>query len=222
VTGTPPQLVVRRPGLVDYTSAWKRMRGFSEFRDAGTPDELWLLQHPPVFTAGQSCRGMDPAPIAGIPLVLSDRGGQLTYHGPGQWIVYVLADLPRRGTGVRTLVRALEQSAIDLLATYGVTGERRDGAPGVYVEGRKIAALGLRVRRGMSYHGLSFNVRMDLAPFTHIDPCGYRGLEVTQLADLAAGVDEGVVGEQLAQQVAAGLGYTARNARDALAFPGNE
>jgi len=222
VTGTPPQLVVRRPGLVDYTSAWKRMRGFSEFRDAGTPDELWLLQHPPVFTAGQSCRGMDPAPIAGIPLVLSDRGGQLTYHGPGQWIVYVLADLPRRGTGVRTLVRALEQSAIDLLATYGVTGERRDGAPGVYVEGRKIAALGLRVRRGMSYHGLSFNVRMDLAPFTHIDPCGYRGLEVTQLADLAAGVDEGVVGEQLAQQVAAGLGYTARNARDALAFTGNE
>jgi len=208
VSARPPELVLRRPGLVDYTLAWERMRAFNAARTAGTPDELWLLQHPAVYTAGLSCRGVDTAALGGVPLVMSDRGGQLTYHGPGQWIVYVMVDLERRGMGVRRLVETLEQAVIDLLADYGVQGSRRAGAPGVYVGLRKIAALGLRVRRGATYHGLSFNVQMDLDPFTRIDPCGYRGLEVTQLADLCARADEHDAGERLLQRVAAALGYT--------------
>lgn len=204
-----PRLVVRRPGVVDYGHAWERMRAFSAARRPDTADELWLLQHPAVYTAGLSCKDVDTAPLGVIPLVMSDRGGRLTYHGPGQWIVYTLVDLPRRGLGVRGLVQALEQAVIELLREYGVHAQRRAGAPGVYVGQRKIAALGLRVRRGASYHGLSFNVRMDLAPFGRIDPCGMRGLEVTQLADLCADADEAAVGERLLAAVAAALGYTA-------------
>lgn len=203
------RLLLRRSGLVDYTQAWDRMRVFNAARTAHTPDELWLLQHPAVFTAGLSCPDVDSASLGGIPLVRSDRGGLLTYHGPGQWIVYVLVDLQRRGLGVRRLVATLEQAVIDLLADYGIQSSRRAGAPGVYVEQRKIAALGLRVRRGATYHGLSFNARMDLSPFARIDPCGFPGLEVTQLADLCALDDVDAAGERLLQRVAVALGYTA-------------
>ena len=181
---TVADIIVRRRGRVDYAEALAAMQAFTSTRDAGTTDELWTLQHPPVYTlglAGQTRHLLSPGDI---PVHKSDRGGQVTYHGPGQVVVYLLLDLRRRGLAVRTLVRLLEQSAIDLLAGFGVAGSRREGAPGVYVDGRKIAALGLRVRRGCSYHGLALNVDMDLEPFTRIDPCGYPGLEVTQLVKL--------------------------------------
>lgn len=184
---SPP--LVRRRGQADYETVWREMQDFVARRDETTPDELWLLQHPPVYTRGLSCR-MNPLRPSAVPVVQTDRGGQITYHGPGQLIAYPLIDLRRRGIGVKRLVTLLEQSVIDLLDGYGVDGKRRDKAPGVYVRGRKIAALGVRIRRGCSYHGLSLNVDMDLAPFTDIDPCGFEDLEVTQLRDL--GVREGI------------------------------
>lgn len=159
------------------------MQRFVEARRADTPDELWLLQHPPVYTLGLNC-STSPPRSGGIPVVKTDRGGQITYHGPGQVIAYAMLDVRRRGIGVKRLVSRLEQAVIDLLEQYGIEGARKDEAPGVYVAGRKIAALGIRIRRGSSYHGLSLNVDMDLAPFSDIDPCGYRGLEVTQLSSL--------------------------------------
>ena len=178
---------VRQPGLVDYESVWHDMQAFTAARTPDTPDELWLLEHPPVFTLGRNGKREHLLNTGSIPVVQVDRGGQVTYHGPGQLIAYTLLDITRRQLGVQSLVRILEQAVIDLLADYRLDGRRRDKAPGVYVDGRKIAALGLRVRKGRSFHGLSFNVDMDLAPFARINPCGYRGLEVTQLADL--GVD---------------------------------
>lgn len=176
-------LTLRRLGLVDYEATWRDMQSFVEQRTNDTSDEIWLLQHPPVYTQGLSCT-MEPSQAGRIPMVHTDRGGQITYHGPGQVIAYVLLDIRRRRTGVKRLVDNLEQAVIDLLAGYGFEGRRRDKAPGVYVQEKKIAALGLRIRRGCSYHGLSLNVDMDLAPFSDIDPCGYEGLEVTQLRDL--------------------------------------
>jgi len=181
------RLWVRRRGLLDYTDTWREMQAFTRQRTSGTTDEIWLLEHPPVFTLGRNGRDeylLDPS---GIPVIRVDRGGQVTYHGPGQLVVYALLDLRRRQLGVQSLVNRLEQAVIDLLADFGISAHRRERAPGVYVEDRKIAALGLRVSRGCSFHGLSLNVNMDLAPFTRIDPCGYRDLEVTQLADL--GID---------------------------------
>ncbi len=159
------------------------MRAFTEQRSEFTPDELWLVEHPPVYTLGTNDRH-EAFDNPGIPVVQSDRGGQITYHGPGQIIAYVLMDLRRRGWGVKQLVTALEQSVIDLLATYAIAGVRRTGAPGIYVDGRKIAQLGLRVRRGASYHGLSFNAAMDLEPFLCIKACGYAGLETIDLVTL--------------------------------------
>jgi len=196
---------VRRLGTVDYETAWRDMRDFVERRDAGTPDEIWLLQHPPVYTRGLNC-SMEPRGASTVPVVQTDRGGQITYHGPGQVVAYTLLDVRRRGLGVKRLVSLLEQSVIDLLARRGLAGERRERAPGVYVDGRKIAALGVRIRRGSSYHGLSLNVDMDLGPFTDIDPCGYQGLEVTQLRDL--GVVEGPdkIEEELANHLLGLLG----------------
>jgi lipoyl(octanoyl) transferase len=173
------RLVVRRLGTVDYLAALEQMRAFTAARTAETPDELWLLEHPPVYTLGQGAT--HPGAPHGIPLVKSDRGGDITYHGPGQVVLYTLVDLGRRGIKVKGFVRLLEQSVIDLL---GGRGERRAGAPGVYVAGAKVAALGIRVRQGRAYHGLSLNVDMDLSPFRAIDPCGYPGLAVTQLKDL--------------------------------------
>ena len=186
--GTPlpdnGELVVRRLGLVDYRQTWRAMRTFTEERDDATPDQLWLLQHPPVYTQGQAGRAEHLLDPGDIPVVHTDRGGQVSYHGPGQLVVYVLLDLQRRGWGVKALVRSLEQAVIDLLQTHAIDAERRADAPGVYVQGAKVASLGLRIRRGRSYHGLSLNVAMDLAPFERIHPCGYPGLAVTQLADL--------------------------------------
>ncbi len=177
-------VVVRKLGCVGYLAAWREMRSLVEGRVATTTDEIWLLEHPPVFTVGLKGKGRELTNTRGMPVVHSDRGGDVTYHGPGQRVVYVLMDLHRRRWGVKQLVSNLEQAVIDLLAEFDTLAERRRGAPGVYVGGKKLAALGLRIRGGQSYHGLALNVNMDLAPFTFIDPCGYPGLEVTQLADI--------------------------------------
>ena len=171
-------------GQVDYLSTWQAMKQFTVQRAPGTPDEIWLVQHPPVYTQGQAGKPEHLLDAHGIPVIKTDRGGQVTYHGPGQVVMYVLLDLRRWRLNVRELVRLLEQAVIDLLAEHGVTARNREDAPGVYVDGAKIAALGLKIKNGCSYHGLSFNVDMDLAPFASINPCGYPGLRVTQARDL--------------------------------------
>ena len=186
-------IIVKRLGTVEYLPTLAAMREFTSRRGEDTADELWLLEHPPVYTLGQ---GAEHRPLAsGIPLVKADRGGDITYHGPGQLVVYTLVDLARRGIKVRQYVALLEQAVIDLLDGRG---ERRAGAPGVYVQGAKIAALGIRVRQGRAYHGLSLNVDMDLTPFSAIDPCGYPGLAVTQTKNIGMNEDLWVVGERLA------------------------
>ncbi len=174
---------LRPLGRVAYEPTWRAMQAFNAARTAATPDEVWLVEHPPVFTLGLAGRREHVRDPGSIPVVGTDRGGQVTYHGPGQAVAYVLADLRRLGIGVKALVRALEAAAIEVLADHGVAGERRAGMPGVYVDGAKIAAIGLRVARGCSYHGIALNVDLDLAPFARIDPCGYPGLASTRLAD---------------------------------------
>lgn len=190
-------LVVRRLGLVEYEPTWAAMRAFTDARTDETIDELWLLEHPPVFTLGQAGKPEHLLRETGIPLVKIDRGGQITYHGPGQIVVYLLIDLHRRHLKVREMVTLMEQALIDCLADYGLAAARKDGAPGVYIGGDKIAALGLRVRNGCSYHGLALNVDVDLAPFSAINPCGYEGLKTIRMKDF--GVTDGVaeVGERL-------------------------
>jgi lipoyl(octanoyl) transferase len=175
-------------GLQDYLTTLSAMRRFTDGRGTDTPDELWLLEHPPVFTLGQAARPEHLLSPGDIPVIQVDRGGQVTYHGPGQLIAYLLLDLRRVGLGVKRLVSLLEQTAIELLGTYGIEATRRPDAPGVYVAEAKIASLGLRVRNGCCYHGLAVNVAMDLEPFRRINPCGYAGLAMTQIADLVAGV----------------------------------
>jgi lipoyl(octanoyl) transferase len=177
-------MLVRHLGQVEYERTWREMQSFTDSRSADTPDEVWYLQHAPVFTLGRNGKQEHLLDTGNIPVIQVDRGGQVTYHGPGQLVVYPLLDLTRLQLGVQSLVRILEQTVIDLLAGHGITATRRDKAPGVYVDGRKIAALGLRVRRGCCFHGLSLNADMDLAPFSMINPCGYPGMQVTQLADL--------------------------------------
>jgi lipoate-protein ligase B len=179
---TPP--LVRWLGCVAYEPTWREMQRITDTRDANTPDEIWLLEHPPVFTLGLNGNPGHVLAAGDIPVVQIDRGGQVTYHGPGQLVVYPLIDIRRAGLGVRDLVTALERAVIDYCASLGITAECRRNAPGVYVEGRKIASVGLRIRRGASYHGLAFNVNMDLEPFQRINPCGYAGLQMTQLAAL--------------------------------------
>lgn len=193
-------------GLSDYQTTWQAMRHFTEQRGPQTPDQLWVLEHPPVFTQGQAGRPAHLLSPGAIPVVRVDRGGQVTYHGPGQLVVYLLLDLRRRRLAVRTLVEMLEQAVIDLLATTGVHGRRKAGAPGVYVDGKKLSALGLRVRRGCCYHGLSLNVDMDLAPFQRINPCGYPGLEVTQLVDLGLAWSVEETAERLLDRLGASIG----------------
>jgi len=201
-------LLVRRLGRRDYEPVWRRMQAFTDARDEGTRDEFWLVEHPPVFTLGQAGREEHLLDPGAIPVIRTDRGGQVTYHGPGQLVAYVLVDLRRLGLGVRQLVTRIEQSVIALLAGYGVQGRARPDAPGVYVGERKIASLGLRVRRGCSFHGVSLNVDMDLSPFSRINPCGHPGLEVTQLAILGvqAGLDD--VGSALSRELARNIGYS--------------
>lgn len=199
---------IRRLGLVAYQETWEAMREFTDNRDADTPDELWLLQHPPVFTQGQAGKAEHVLAAGDIPVVQVDRGGQVTYHGPGQWVVYILVNLRRHSLGVRDLVDLIEQSVVRLLADRGIHSEPRPDAPGVYVGGAKIASLGLRVRRGCSYHGVALNVDMDLEPFSRINPCGYEGLEVTSLRRCMgedARMDINEVGEALLAQLRAGL-----------------
>jgi lipoyl(octanoyl) transferase len=198
-----PSLLVKRLGLVDYIETWEAMKAFTASRTSATADEIWLLEHPPVYTYGVAGRAQHlPRADNGIPVIKVDRGGQVTYHGPGQLVAYALVDLRRRGLSVRDLVRALEQAVLDLLSQFGVAGDRREAAPGVYVSGAKVAALGLRIRRGASYHGLSLNVDMDLAPFHVIDPCGYPDLEITQLRDLGITEPPARIAELLAAQLA--------------------
>jgi len=189
---------VRKLGRVEYEPTWRAMQEFTAQRGAHSADELWLLEHPPVYTLGVAGRAEHLPRVAnGIPVVNTDRGGQITYHGPGQVVLYLLLDLRRRGLSVRPLVRIMEQAVIDLLAAYGTAATGRNEAPGVYVNGAKIAALGLRIRNNCCYHGIAFNVDMDLSPFHAIDPCGYPGLAVTQARDL--GVVDGLelLGEKL-------------------------
>lgn len=197
----------RRLGTRQYQPVWRAMSDFTNGRDANTPDQLWTLQHPSVFTLGQAGRWEHVLDPGAIPLVRSDRGGQVTYHGPGQIIAYLLYDLKRGGIGIRTLVERLERAVIELLAQYGAAAEARRDAPGVYVDGRKIASLGLRVRRGCSYHGLALNGDMDLSPFRRINPCGYAGLQVTQVADLGL-CDLDRLEAELAGRIAGQLGLT--------------
>jgi lipoyl(octanoyl) transferase len=178
--------IVRRLGRVEYEPTWRAMQRLTDERGPDTSDEIWLLEHPPVFTLGMNAAREHVLVPGDIPVVQIDRGGQVTYHGPGQLVVYPLIDLRRAGMGVRDLVTGLERAVIDYLATLGVRAEARPKAPGVYVDGRKLASIGIRVRRGASYHGLALNVNMDLAPFSRINPCGYAGLEMTQVAALAS------------------------------------
>ncbi|MEE8464459.1 MAG: lipoyl(octanoyl) transferase LipB, partial [Gammaproteobacteria bacterium] len=185
----PADLVIKRLGLVEYEPTWHDMQTFTDRRDAQTADEIWLLQHPPVYTLGLNGSPEHLLAPADIPVINIDRGGQVTYHGPGQLVVYPMIDLRRQGLGVRELVSALEQSVIDLAANHGIDAQARADAPGVYVAGRKLASLGLRIRRGCSYHGLAFNIDMDLEPFSRINPCGFEDLEVTQLKDLGGPAD---------------------------------
>lgn len=196
----------RQLGLRDYQPTWQAMRDFTEQRTDDTPDEIWTLQHPPVFTLGQAGKPEHLLNPGDIPIVNSDRGGQVTYHGPGQIVAYVLYDLKRGGIGVKTLVQRLETAVIDLLADYGLSSAPQEKAPGVYVDGRKIASLGLRVRRGRSYHGLSLNADMDLEPFGRINTCGYTDLQVTQVADLATGWKLPRIESDLAQHISRQFG----------------
>ena len=200
-----PALHIRRLGQVPYEPTWQAMREQTLARagDAGAniADELWLVEHPPVFTQGQAGKPEHVLRDIGIPVVPIDRGGQITYHGPGQVVVYLLLDLQRRHLKVRELVKLIEQAVIDLLAEHQVTAARRDGAPGVYVGDAKVAALGLRVRNGCCYHGVSLNVDMDLSPFAAINPCGYEGLAVTQLRDLGVNLTPLAAGEALLTQL---------------------
>jgi lipoyl(octanoyl) transferase len=201
----PNQLDVINLGRSDYQQTWDAMRDFTHQRTPQTADKLWITEHPAVFTQGLNGRAEHVLNPGDIPLLQVDRGGQVTYHGPGQLIIYCLLDLNRYGLGVKGLVAKIEQSIIDLLKSYHIAAHARVGAPGVYVDQAKIAALGLRIRKGCCYHGLSLNVDMELEPFSRIDPCGYRGLAVTQLRDLGVNVSVEQVGYELTDLMKAGL-----------------
>jgi lipoyl(octanoyl) transferase len=189
---------VVRLGITDYADTWAAMKQYTRERSAQTADQLWLTEHPPVYTQGLNGRAEHVLNPGDIPVLQVDRGGQVTYHGPGQLVIYCLLDLQRLGLGVKALVATIEKAIIELLAGHGLAAQPRAGAPGVYVGEAKIAALGLRIRKGCCYHGLSLNVNMDLEPFSRIDPCGYRGLAVTQLHDLGIDAEIEPVGDELA------------------------
>ncbi|HAQ73979.1 lipoyl(octanoyl) transferase LipB [Stutzerimonas nitrititolerans] len=201
-------LGVRELGLVEYLPTWQAMQHFTNNRGPQTADEVWLLQHFPVFTQGQAGKAEHLLLPGDIPVVQADRGGQVTYHGPGQLVGYLLLDVRRLGFGVRELVNRIEHSLIDLLSGYGVEAAAKPDAPGVYVDGAKIASLGLRIRNGRSFHGLALNVDMDLEPFQRINPCGYAGLKMTQLRDLVGPVDFAEVMGRLRGELVQQLGYT--------------
>ena len=209
---TAGNCVVRDLGRRAYEPVWRAMQSLTDARDEGTPDELWLVEHDPVFTLGQAGKPEHVLLPGDIPVLQVDRGGQVTYHGPGQLVAYPLVDLRRLRIGVRDYVCRIEQAVIDTLSDWNIEGRRREGAPGVYVDGAKVAALGIRVRRGCAFHGLAFNIDMDLAPFSRINPCGYAGLEVVSMRDLGgpAGID--AVKPALLDHLAARLGLELRPA----------
>jgi lipoyl(octanoyl) transferase len=199
------KIFIRKLGTAEYQPTLEAMREFTARRDADTPDELWLLEHPPVYTLGLAADvAHGPKDGGGIPVLQVERGGEITYHGPGQVVLYTLVDLARRGIKVKQFVAMLEQSVIDLL---GSRAERKSGAPGIYVAGAKVAALGIRVTRGCAYHGLALNVDMDLTPFSAIDPCGYPGMQVTQTRDLGIAEGKEILGARLADILAGKLEY---------------
>lgn len=195
-------------GRVEYEPTWRAMQTFTNERDASTPDQIWFLEHPPVFTLGMNAAPEHLLAPGDIPVVQIDRGGQVTYHGPGQLVVYPLLDVRRAGLGVRQMVMALENAIIDLLASWNIEAVAKRDAPGVYVNGCKVASIGLRIRRGSSYHGLAFNVAMDLQPFQRINPCGYRGLEVTDLRSLGVNASVQEVADALSPRLLASLQLT--------------
>jgi len=202
-------LHIRNLGLKDYLSVWHDMQTFTLDRDENTDDEIWLVQHPPVYTLGLNGKREHIIKENDIPVIPVDRGGQITYHGPGQIVAYVLCDIQRQKLSVHEFVNAIEQSIIDLLASLSITAKRQKGAPGVYVDNKKIAALGLRIKKGRSYHGLSLNVDMDLQPFKDINPCGYPDLEVIQLLDLGVNEDLESLNTRLVEYIKSNLGYNA-------------
>lgn len=201
------EVTIRMLGLVDYQETWDLMRRFTRAREAVTADEIWLLEHAPVFTQGQAGKPEHVLSPGNIPVVESDRGGQVTYHGPGQLVMYSMIDLKRHGMGIRDMVSLLENAVIELLESAAVKAAARADAPGVYVDDAKIASVGLRVSRGCTYHGLSLNVDMDLEPFSRINPCGLMDISVTQLADLEVNTSIGGAGEQLVTTICRNIGY---------------
>jgi lipoyl(octanoyl) transferase len=214
-----PTLRVRRLGLMDYETVWRAMQVFTDERDNDTPDEIWLVEHPPVFTQGQAGRAEHLLAPGDIPVIQVDRGGQVTYHGPGQIVAYTLIDIFRLDMGVRELVTGIENAILAVLDSYAVKAQRLAGAPGIYVDGVKIASLGLRVRRGKSFHGLAFNVNMDLEPFQRINPCGFRGMQVTNLsAFVETSITE--VENRLIACLGEVLGYNDRFRQVAARLPG--
>jgi len=204
-------LIIRDLGLQDYEPIWQAMQTFTAERDATTPDELWCLQHPPIFTMGLNGKKKHLLNIQNIPVINIDRGGQVTYHGPGQLVIYTLIDLERLNIGVKDLVSAIENAVIRLLDQYGINAQGKKNAPGVYVNGEKIAALGLRIKRNKSYHGLSLNIDMDLTPFQQINPCGYEGLAVTQVKALKPNLDTNIIQTDLISHLSQLLGYNKIN-----------
>ena len=196
-----PQLVVHNLGRVDYEPTWRAMQDFTATRTPETADELWICEHAPVYTLGQAGKPEHLLSDIGIPLIKIDRGGQITYHGPGQVVIYLLIDLPRRQLKVREIVLGIEQAVIDLLAAHGVAAERHEKAPGVYVGPAKVAALGLRIKKGCCYHGVSLNVDMDLSPFAAINPCGFPGMPVTQTKDLGITLTPSQAAQELARHL---------------------
>ncbi|EKO3576638.1 lipoyl(octanoyl) transferase LipB [Vibrio metschnikovii] len=200
-------LVIRRLGRQDYLPVWQAMHQFTDQRDEQTADEIWLVEHHPVFTQGQAGKAEHLLNPGNIPVVQSDRGGQVTYHGPGQLVVYVLINLRRKKLGVRELVTGIEQLVIDTLKTYHIDSAARPDAPGVYVDGKKICSLGLRIRKGCSFHGLALNVNMDLSPFLRINPCGYQGMEMVQVCDLGGPDNLAEIEQQMIQELVRLFGY---------------
>jgi lipoyl(octanoyl) transferase len=200
-------LIVKRLGRRDYHPTWQAMQMFTDDRNESTTDEIWLVEHHPVFTQGQAGKAEHLLNTGDIPVVQSDRGGQVTYHGPGQLVAYFLIDLRRKKVGVRELVTHIENTVINTLAAFNITSAARADAPGVYVGTEKICSLGLRVRKGCSFHGLALNINMDLSPFQRINPCGYQGMQMTQVIDLGGPADFNVIEQQLIQELVALMGY---------------
>ncbi|MCF6288332.1 MAG: lipoyl(octanoyl) transferase LipB [Proteobacteria bacterium] len=207
--GTIAKIKIKYLGLSEYEPIWRAMQKFTNNRDGNTLDELWAVEHPPVFTQGQAGKAEHILNAGEIPIIQVDRGGQITYHGPGQIVIYPLIDLRRHKIGIKKLITGIEQALIQTMMLYKIIAKRREQAPGVYVDNKKIASLGLRVRKGCTFHGLAFNIHMDLEPFLRINPCGYAGLEVTQLSDLNSSISFNQIQQQLIQQLCVILNFTA-------------